>query len=339
MDLDRCGGPRLGFGCVSLGSASRGRSWKSDIRLVESAVDAGVTVFDTANAYGHGASEAILGRALRGRRSSVVISTKVGYTFRERSLAEQTARRMIAPVLARARRSAQTASTPNTTPNTAHNGSYTAQDFSVAAIKAGVDASLRRLQTDHIDVLHLHAPRRVLPDAKAAVEALVDAGKVRRFGIGAESLHVAAAWMDAGNVDVVQVPFGVLDPQAATEILPVARNSGTDVWIRGVLGGGYVSLAMNEHRRPGSTALRHDPKWPLLEELMETARFAGVTLSTLAMDYARSFPDVGVVLVGIHSDEHLSKNVAMMAGREPDGSLIEATQRVLDRWATADESI
>jgi aryl-alcohol dehydrogenase-like predicted oxidoreductase len=337
MELDQCGGPRLGFGCVSLGSASRGRSWKSDVRLVESAVDAGVTVFDTANAYGHGASEAILGRALRGRRSSVVVSTKVGYTFRERSLAEHTARRMVTPVVARARRSANTgAGGISTNTGTA---SYTAQDFSAAAINSAVHASLRRLQTDHIDVLHLHAPRAVLPDARATVETLVQAGKVRRVGIGAESLDVAASWLHAGGVDVVQVPFGVLDPEAAAEILPVARDAGADVWIRGVLGGGYVSLAMNEHRRPGSTMLRRDPKWPLLEELMETARFAGVTLSTLAMDYARSFADVSVILVGIHSDEHLSKNVAMMAAREPDDSLIEATQRVLDRWTRADESI
>ncbi len=336
MDLDQRGGPRLGFGCVSLGSASRGRSWKSDVQLVESAVDAGVTVFDTANAYGHGASETILGRALRGRRSSVVISTKVGYKFRERSLPEQTLRRMITPLVARFRRSAQTETGVAATHTS---GAYSAQDFSAAAINAALHDSLRRLQTDHVDVLHLHAPRHVLPEARATVESLVQAGKVRRLGIGAESLDVAASWLDAGGVDVVQVPFGVLDPAAASEILPVARSTGANVWIRGVLGGGYVSLAMKEHRRPGSTDLRHDPKWPLLEELMETARFAGVTLSTLAMDYARSFPDVSVILVGIHSEEHLSNNVAMLAAREPDDSLIEATQQVLDRWTKADESI
>ena len=80
---------RLGFGCVRLGSASGDSSWRSDVQLVRAAVDAGVTLFDTADAYGHGASERILGKALRARREDVQIATKVGYRFAESLVAAE----------------------------------------------------------------------------------------------------------------------------------------------------------------------------------------------------------------------------------------------------------
>src|SRR4051812_9318058 len=81
---------RLGFGCVNLGSAGGGRSVRSDVRLVREALDLGVRTFDTADAYGKGTSERILGRALRGRRDDAFVATKGGYLFRERTGPEQT---------------------------------------------------------------------------------------------------------------------------------------------------------------------------------------------------------------------------------------------------------
>ena len=85
---------RIGFGCVNLGSAARGHSPRADVRLVQEAVDRGIDLFDTADVYGSGASERILGRGLGPRRDGVTIATKGGYRFRPRSAAEQTARRM-----------------------------------------------------------------------------------------------------------------------------------------------------------------------------------------------------------------------------------------------------
>ena len=75
---------RLGLGCVGLGSGA-GRRMADDVRLVRAAIDLGVTVFDTADAYGAGASEHVLGQALKGRRDEVVIATKGGFAFRDRS--------------------------------------------------------------------------------------------------------------------------------------------------------------------------------------------------------------------------------------------------------------
>ncbi|MEO8695715.1 MAG: aldo/keto reductase [Acidimicrobiales bacterium] len=335
MDAGRRTGPRLGFGCVDLGSATRGSSVKRDVRLVHAALDSGLTTFDTSGAYGNGASELILGRALAGRRAGVTISTKVGYQFVERSLRQQSMRRVLAPFVARAR--ARVA--PSSSHRSSSTSAYSAQDFSAPAITAGLESSLRRLRTDHIDVLHLHAPRSVLPAAQAAVEQLVASGKVHRFGIGAEHVDVAAAWMAETRVDVLQVPFGVLDPEAATEIFPDAIRSGVSIWTRGVLGGGYIALAMQEDADPGSTFLRSDPKWPLIEDLLRTASQAGVPLSRLALDYVRSCDGIEVILIGIHSTEHLARNLSVMSGPAADASLMEATRAVLERWTRPDATL
>ena len=73
--------------------AGSGRTVTDDVRLVRASIDLGVTVFDTADAYGSGASERVLGRGLKGRRDEVVIATKGGFVFRDRSQAERWARR------------------------------------------------------------------------------------------------------------------------------------------------------------------------------------------------------------------------------------------------------
>src|SRR5262245_47383029 len=90
---------QLAFGCSRLASASAGNGSREAIRLVQEAVDRGVTIFDTADAYSAGMSERLLGVALRGRRASVIIATKGGYRFRPRSRLEQAARRSITPVV------------------------------------------------------------------------------------------------------------------------------------------------------------------------------------------------------------------------------------------------
>ena len=94
---------RVGLGCVNLGS-STGTSERAGVRLVHAALDAGITLFDTADAYGAGASERVLGRALRGRREGVEIATKGGYCFEQRSMLEQRVRRLAAPAIAGLRR-------------------------------------------------------------------------------------------------------------------------------------------------------------------------------------------------------------------------------------------
>lgn len=298
---------RLGFGCVKLGSASAGGSWREQVRLVQHAIDRGVTTFDTADAYGNGLSETIIGRAVRGRRSQVEIATKVGYHFSERRLSAHTFARLGRPVLQRVRGLRSHAEPGAGGTAAAPGGAYTTQDLSPEYLRRAVDASLRRLGTDHIDVLQLHGPRMLVPAVADEMQRLKAAGKIRRFGVGAESLASAIEWLGVDGLDTVQVPFGVLDPQAATSVLPLAATRGVEVWARGVLGGGYLAMAVR-----GDPAIRTDEKWPLIRDLLDIAARHDVPVFKLAVDYVRSFPGVATLLVGIQSEAHLSDNLAIM---------------------------
>lgn len=313
---------QIGMGCVNVGSASGVSTTAGDVRLVQEAIDLGVAVFDTADVYGGGASERILGRAVRGRRADVVIATKAGYVFRERSGLERRLRAVAAPVARRVRRAGGEAGqrAPGGT-------SYASQDFSPSSLRAAIDASLRRLDTDYLDVVQLHGPHERLPDLLASLSDVVTSGKVRRLGVGAESIADAEQWSTVTGLDVLQVPFGVLDPGAAGVLAAVAER-GVEGWARGVLGGGLLAAAM-----AGDPDVRGDPKWPVIADLQRVAKEAGTDLVRLAMGYVRANAAVHTVLVGTSSPEHLRRNVGLFESAQLDAETSAAVAATLDRHA------
>ncbi len=252
---------QVGCGCVNLGSASNTASTSEQIKLVRTAIDLGVTVFDTADAYGNGSSERLLGRALADRRQHVTISTKAGYVFRPRSSYEQRARRIAATVqravtAARARIASTDGDAPIGT--SGPGGSYQQQDFSPAHITAAVEASVQRLGTDYVDVLQLHGPVVFVPGLLDELQGLRERGLVRRFGVGSESVESAREWVGAANLDVIQLPFGVLDPEASRRRLrigPHRRRPDLGAWGTGRWGPG----GRHERHRLGVDASQVHP--------------------------------------------------------------------------------
>src|SRR5579859_5922908 len=121
----------FGLGCVNLGSM-RGRS---GFRLVHQALDLGVRFFDTADAYGAGASERVIGAALRGRRDQAFVATKAGYVFRERTAPEHAARRLAGPMIRRVGRWTRQRSA--TSPPAGSPG-YASQDFSARHLRTAL---------------------------------------------------------------------------------------------------------------------------------------------------------------------------------------------------------
>ena len=291
---------RLGLGCVGLGT-SAGRRVADDVRLVRTAIDAGVTVFDTADAYGAGASEHVLGKALKGRRDEVVIATKGGFAFRDRTRAERWARRWTKTAIGTASKGRAELAPVQT--------QYAEQDFSPRHLRDAVRASLRRLGTDYIDLYQLHAPPHVLPDLVDQLSDLVVVGDVAEFGVGASSVAAADAWVAVPGISVVQVPFGILDPEAAATTLPLARALRRDVWARGIFGGGVLAIA---DRAPET--LVDYPKWGLVQALRQIAADAGLDHYQLACRFVRAYADeVSTVLVGSTSAAHLRRNVELLA--------------------------
>lgn len=294
----------IGFGCVNLGGASSGTAWRDQLALVHAAIDSGVTIFDTADVYGSGASERILGRAVRGRRGEITLSTKGGYIFRPRSVFEQRARHVVGRF-----RSSIGREYPRGIGRTRGAGtraSYQAQDFSTTRLRIALQASLRRLGTDYVDVYQIHGPPEILPQLFDELGDLRRAGTVRRFGVGAESVSAAAMWARAVSVDMLQLPFGILDPEAATKVFGPARANNTEIWARGVLGGGLLAAASRD-----LDVVAHHPKSGVIAAVLRIAQDAGMAVDELAIRWVRRHHDVATVIVGISSIEHLHRNLVL----------------------------
>ena len=260
-------------------------------------------MLDTADAYGRGTSERIVGRAIRGRRDSVTISTKGGYIFRERSPFEERLRRIAAGAIRRSGRSRSGHSAADGQPA---RSTYQQQDFTAVHLRDALERSLRRLRIDCVDVYQLHGPPAAHDDVIGELEMLRDAGKVRRFGVGAESVAAAQHWVGTRGVDVVQLPYGLLDPEADASVLPAARDHEVEVWARGVLGGGVLAAAI---AHPDSIA--RDEKVALIEGLVRVSIESGIELDELAIRWVTGHPSIATTLLGMSSPEHLHRNLTI----------------------------
>lgn len=189
---------------------------KDSLAALTVAFDAGISFFDTARSYGYGESESLLGEFLEGRRQSVLICTKFGIlptpnSFLKRSL-KPLARKLLQI-------------SPNAR-NTIRNrlaAQSSAGHFTVDALHASLNASLRALRTDYVDLLFLHeAPASVLQqdDLFAALQQLVTAGKIRGFGVASRPPVVRAALSaDLPGLRSVQFPCSLFDLDV-TQMLP-----------------------------------------------------------------------------------------------------------------------
>ena len=178
------------------------------VRIIHKALDAGINLVDTADAYGD--SEEIVGRALKGRRDDVVVTTKFSRPL-------------------------------GTDPNR--------QGASRRWITTAVEGSLRRLQTDHIDVYQLHVPDpdTDIEETLAALTDLVRAGKIRAFGSSALPVsnlveaHWAAERHGLGRFRTEQPPYSILNRGIERELLPVAQRYGMGILTWGPLGQGMLT--------------------------------------------------------------------------------------------------
>ena len=268
---------RLGLGCSRIGSFNNPLSDRDALRLVQSALDMGVRVLDTANVYGQGDSERVIGRALKGRRDDAFVVTKCGMSFSPRMRLllplKPLLRPLLRPLLARRNEAGGAVAGVAT----AQRAAALRYSFAPAALTDSLEGSLRRLGLEEVDALLLHSPDAAAladPSVAATLAQLKHAGRVRHFGVScddADSLHAALA---IPGLTMLQLPWPLL------------------------AGGQARALAGRG----------------LMVQVREVIRLQPGLAPELAVARALGTAGVDTVLVGTHSQAHLSA-LATVAAR------------------------
>lgn len=330
MELRVLGGTGIRVSTYCLGAMMFGPMGNDDrddcVRIIHRALDSGINFVDTADVYSRGVSEEIVGRALRGRRDGVVLATKVHGAMGDDPNARGNSRRWI---------------------------------------MREVEASLRRLDTDHIDLYQLHRPDpdTELEETLAAMSDLVRQGKVRAVGTSAFPAWqlVDAQWIAERRALVrprsEQCSYSILMRVAERDVFPVARRYGIGVIVYSPLAGGWLagkyrrdedppegSRMARARRTGGRFAFRFDTSRPetqrrfdVVEELQRIADKSGHSLTHLATAFTLAHPAVTSAIVGPRTMEQLED---LLAGAEAslDDDTLDAIDQVVAPGTLIDEA-
>jgi aryl-alcohol dehydrogenase-like predicted oxidoreductase len=248
-----------------------GNEADDSIRIIQKALDSGINLIDTADAYGD--SEDVVGPALRGRRESVVLATKVG-----RPVGEDP----------------------------------THQGASPRWIMKAVENSLRRLQTDYIDLYQVHRPDpdTDIEETLSVLTDLVRSGKIRAFGTSMlpASDIVEAQWIaerrGLHRLRSEQPPYSILNRGIEREVLPVAQRYGMGVLVWGPLAQGMLTGRVRRGQDTDVSGakimpvFRDERRLDAVERLIPLAEDAGLSMPHMAMAFAISHPAVSCALLG-----------------------------------------
>lgn len=275
------------LGAMMFGSAGN-PDHEDGVRIIHAALDEGINFVDTADMYSQGESEQIVGKALRGRRDEVILATKVHFPMGEGRNRGGNSRRWI---------------------------------------MHEVEESLRRLDTDWIDLYQIHRPdpSTDIEETLSALTDLVHQGKIRAFGSSTfrpedmVEAHYVSELRGLGRFRTEQPPYSILARWIESSVLPLCQRYGMGVMTWSPLASGFLS---GRYRRDsaidltaGRAALspsRFDPSLPenqlkldVVEQLVELADQAGCTLAELALAFPLTHPAVTSVLLGPRTMEQL----------------------------------
>jgi aryl-alcohol dehydrogenase-like predicted oxidoreductase len=280
-------------------------------RIVDHCLDAGMNFFDTANVYNRGLAETILGKALKGRRSKVVLATKVRGKMGD-------------------------------APNEC--------GLSRAAIHKAIETSLQRLQTDYVDVYYLHQPDYDVPieETLAAMEEVVRAGKVRYPAVSNYAAWQVCEilWIAEKNGSqppcISQPMYNMLARGIEEEYLPFSKRFDVAIVPYNPLAGGLLTGKHARERGPASGTrfdgnklyldrYWHDDDFAAVEELQSIARQAGKTIVELALQWLLTQPHVDSIILGASRLEQLEENLKACEGARLDEAVLERCDVVWKR--------
>ncbi|MER7665389.1 MULTISPECIES: aldo/keto reductase [unclassified Streptomyces] len=298
---------RIAFGTWQLGGDWGGFAEEEAKAAIRRAREQGVNFFDTAQAYGFGASERLLGDALRtelGRnRDELVIATKGGLRETDNGVA---------------------------------------RDASPESLRRGVDASLAALGIDYIDLYQVHwpDPKVSVAETAGALRELVDAGRIRHVGVSNYNTEQMAEFAETLPVETVQPPYHLFRRDIEQTILPYARRYNIGVLVYGPLAHGLLTGTFDENTdfpsddwRGKSSVFQGETyrrNLAVVRQLQQFASARGMTVSQLAIAWTLAHPAVHVAIVGTRRAEHVDESLAAA-----DISLTEEDRADIDKIMAA----
>ena len=299
----------IGFGGARIGgllAQDGGRA--TSLKTLEAACDAGINFFDTADMYSQGESEILVGKAFRDKRDRVFIATKGGYSLPRQNRLIQFIKPFAKPIVRALglRRSAVPASLSGTI----------SQDFSPGYLRDAVEASLRRLQSDHIDLYQLHSPPREeltgsrLQDALGLLARLKTEGKIREYGIALDSVYDAVHCLDMEGLASLQMPFGLMDLQALDGVFDRVSERQLGIIARGCFGGGALKQSLTEAELRAS-----EPQWERALQIKRVAEQMQRSALEAALQFALSIERISVTILGMRTPEHVGTNLQYYAAK------------------------
>lgn len=287
MRTTRLGKSGLQVSTVALGTWAFGGDWGSFDQeeakaTIRRAVELGVTLFDTAQAYGFGVSEGLLADALWDvvGRDDVVVATKGGLRME---------------------------------------GDQLLRDGSANWLRAGVESSLRNLRTEYIDLYQVHWPDHHTPPAETAqvLEELVSEGKIRHVGVSNYSVKDMDELAAHGRLETLQPPFHMFHRDIEQEVLPYADEHDIGVLVYGPMAHGLLAGAMTAQTTfPSDDWRSHSPDFRgerfarnlgVVERLRTFAEERNVSLPQLAIAWTIAHPSVDVAIVGARRPAQLEQ--------------------------------
>jgi aryl-alcohol dehydrogenase-like predicted oxidoreductase len=278
----------IAFGTWQLGGEWGEFDRDEGIAAIRRSRELGVNLFDTAQGYGFGASERLLGLALRDdldhRRDEVVIATKGGLRMTDEGLV---------------------------------------RDSSRAWLRSGVEDSLRALAIDHIDLYQVHWPDPAVSfsETAAALQELVEEGKIRHAGVSNFDVDQMREFARRRPVETVQSPYHLFRRDIEAELLPYTKAQDIGVLVYGPLSHGLLTGSMHaessfadEDWRSASPVFHGSAFARNLEVVDELNRFAGdslgCTVAQLAIAWTLANPAVDVAIVGARHPIHIQESLA-----------------------------
>jgi aryl-alcohol dehydrogenase-like predicted oxidoreductase len=293
----------IGFGGSRIGGllAQDGGSATS-LRTLEAACDAGINFYDTADMYSQGESEILVGKAFRNKRDKVFIATKGGYCLPGRKRLIQLIKPFAKPIVQAIglRRSAIPVALSGTL----------SQDFSPGYLQKAVEASLRRLRSDYVDLYQLHSPPQVelqgnrLQDALELLARLKSEGKIREFGIALDSVEDAAHCLGMEGIASLQMPFGLMDLEALDGVFDSVSERQYGIIARGCFGGGMLKQSLTE-----ADLRAREPKWKRVLQIRRLAEQMQRSALEAALQSSLCIDRISVTILGMRTPQHLAANL------------------------------